>query len=161
MKRTKLLLIVFLLTCLGTVTVAQSTIPASGGNASGTGGSVSYTVGQTTYKSITGTNGSVSQGVQQPYEISVVTAVEDAIDINLVCSVYPNPTADFLTLKVADYESSQLTYLLYGINGNLIETKKILGFETSINMQNQSRGTYFLKISSENKDIKTFKIIKN
>ena len=56
---------------------AQETIPATGGNASGSGGSVSYTIGQITYRTISGTNGAVTQGIQQPYEISVVTAVEN------------------------------------------------------------------------------------
>jgi hypothetical protein len=140
---------------------AQSTIPASGGNATGSGGSVSYTVGQVTYQTLSGTNGTVVQGVQQPYEISIVTALEEAKDINLVCSVYPNPTIDFLTLKVGDYENKNMSYWLYGVNGNLIVTKKILSNETQISMGNQVSGTYFLKVTSGNKELKTFKIIKN
>lgn len=31
--------------------------------------------------------------VQQPYEISVITAIEEAKDIDLVCTAHPNPTA--------------------------------------------------------------------
>jgi hypothetical protein len=68
---------------------AQSTIPATGGNAAGNGGSVSYTVGQIVYTTVSGTNGSVAQGVQQPYEISVVTGIENK-EINLSCSIYSN-----------------------------------------------------------------------
>jgi hypothetical protein len=52
---------------------AQEAIPAGGGNASGSGGSASYSVGQVVYTTNTGTNGSAAQGVQQPYEISVVS----------------------------------------------------------------------------------------
>ncbi|RLD56213.1 MAG: T9SS C-terminal target domain-containing protein, partial [Bacteroidetes bacterium] len=66
---------------------AQEVIPATGGEASGSGGSASYTVGQVVYTTNTGTNGnSVSQGVQQPYEISVVTGIAEAKDINLEVS---------------------------------------------------------------------------
>jgi hypothetical protein len=49
---------------------AQTGIPAAGGNATGTGGSVSFSVGQVFYVMNTGTTGSVLQGVQQPWEIS-------------------------------------------------------------------------------------------
>jgi hypothetical protein len=161
MKYIKCFLCILLL-CRFCITIqSQSTIPATGGNSAGTGGSVSYTVGQITYITIPGTNGIVVQGVQQPYEISVVTALDDAIGINLICSVFPNPTNNFLILKVGDYESSKLSYQLYGVSGNLIETKKILDNETRISMENKVSGSYFLKITSGNKEIKTFKIIKN
>lgn len=83
---------------------AQNTISASGGNASGSGGSVSYSVGQIVYTTNTGTNGSAAQGVQQPYEISVVTANEEALDISLEMVVYPNPATDFVKLRIKNYD---------------------------------------------------------
>lgn len=140
---------------------AQNAIPASGGNASGSGGSVSYTVGQIVYTKNTGTNGSSSQGVQQPYEISIITGLEAAKDINLIFSVYPNPTTDFLTLKLMNFDKENLSYWLYSVSGNLIETKKILAVETQISMATLVSGTYFLKVVQGNKEVKTFKIIKN
>ena len=80
-QQRKILSIFFLLGfCIATVQ-GQQTIPATGGNASGSGGSVSYTVGQILSSSISGANGSVVQGVQQPYEISVVTALRNTEDI--------------------------------------------------------------------------------
>lgn len=139
---------------------AQNTITTSGGNATGSGGTVSYTVGQIANNTLSGTNGNIIQGVQQPYEISVATALEESKDINLICSVYPNPTNNFLTLKAGDYENSKFSYWLYGVSGNLIETKKILTNEIQISLENQVAGSYFLKITSGNKEIKTFKIIK-
>jgi len=57
---------------------AQESVTASGGNASGAGGTVSYSVGQVVYKTNTGSNGSEAQGVQQPYEISVIIGIEEA-----------------------------------------------------------------------------------
>jgi hypothetical protein len=140
---------------------AQSANIASGGNATGTGGSVSYSVGQIVYTTNIGTGGSVSQGVQQPYEISVITEVEQAKDINLICSVYPNPTTDFLTLKVVNYDKNKLSYWLYNVTGNLLQNKKAEGNETHVIMQNLLPGTYYLKVTDNGKEVKTFKIIKN
>jgi len=65
---------------------AQEAIPASGGNAKGSGGTVSYSFGQVYYISVEGVNGTVAQGVQQPFEISVVTGNKIATGINLQCN---------------------------------------------------------------------------
>ncbi len=163
MRHKKVKLIAVLLLGLGlTGLQAQTAIPATGGNASGNGGSVSYSVGQVVYTTNTGgANGSVAQGVQQPFEISVVTGIDEANGITLQCSAYPNPTTDFLKLKVENFKTENLTYQLYDISGKLLENKKIEGNETSITMSNLVSATYFVKVTESNKEVKTFKIIKN
>ena len=143
---------------------AQQTIPASGGNATGSGGSVSYTVGQIVYTTYTGTNGSMAQGVQQPYEISIVNGIAEAQSITLLCTVYPNPVTDRLTLKVdaSTIFSKQLMYYqLFDLNGKILVNKQIVANETNIVMSNLVAAIYFLKVIQDNKVIKTFKIIKN
>ena len=139
--------------------MAQETIPATGGNASGSGGTVSYSVGQVVYTTNSGTTGSVAQGVQQPFEISVVTGIEQTA-INLVISAYPNPTTDFLQLKVESEKLKDLYFQLYNMQGKLLENKKVTGNETSIDMSNLVPATYFVKVTEGNKEVKTFKIIK-
>lgn len=104
---------------------AQEVIPASGGNALGSGGSTSYSVGQVVYTTNTGTNGSVAQGVQQPFEISVVTGLEEAQGIILQCSAYPNPASDYVKLKVENYKTENLIYQLFDLRGKLLEKKKL------------------------------------
>ena len=151
--------------------MAQETIPATGGNASGSGGTVSYSVGQVVYTTNSGTTGTVAQGVQQPFEISVVTGLEEAKGINLNCTAYPNPTTDYLMLKVENYDNENLSYQLFDMNGKLLETKKVTGKQTSIVMRNLVPATYFVKVyavgrndrtgvTEGNKEVKTFKIIK-
>jgi hypothetical protein len=154
-------LIVFSLLGYGNIILAQSVIPASGGDATGTGGTASFSLGQPFYITIESTTGSVAQGVQQPYEISVVTSVESAVNINIICSVYPNPSSAYLTLSIANIDSKVLAYKLYDLNGHLLETKEIHSNETAIQMNKFIKGEYFLKVSNAGKEIKTFKIIKN
>lgn len=148
---------------------AQESVNTTGGNATGSGGSVGYSVGQVVYTTSTGTNGSVAQGVQQPYEISVVTAIEEATGINLVISAYPNPTIDYLTLSINDYSTSNnslghdlslLYYHLYDMQGKVVQNEKITGNQTSIFMGNLLPAIYFVKVVQGNKELKTFKIIK-
>ena len=165
MLHKKIKLSVILLFSLGlTGLQAQEVIPSTGGNASGSGGTVSYTVGQVIYNTNTGTNGSVAQGIQQPYEISIVSGVDETESINLILSAYPNPTTDFLTLKIdasATLSIQSMSYQLYDISGKLLESKKIEGNETSIDMKNLVPAIYFLKVIQGSKEVKTFKIIKN
>jgi len=139
---------------------AQETIPATGGNATGSGGSVSYTIGQITYQTISGSNGTVAQGVQQPYEISVVTAVENTEGITLEYKVYPNPTRGLITLTIKPYNNENLNYRLYDLNGILLQDKKVESEENEISMQNLLSAIYFLKVIKDNKEVKVFKIIK-
>ena len=162
MKQTVSRLIALLLFCICiTGLQAQESINTSGGEASGTNGSVSYSVGQQFYSTYTGSDGSVAQGVQQPYEITTVVGLEDAKGIILSCVAYPNPTTDILTLRVEDYDLDGLTYVLFSMNGNMLESQKITSESTSISLAKHLRGTYFLKVMGNNKTAKTFSIIKN
>jgi hypothetical protein len=160
MKKFNVALIVFCMYGFGIAIRAQNAIPASGGNATGSG-TVSYSIGQFVYTTNTGTNGTVAQGVQQPFEISVITSIEQAKDITLVCAAYPNPASDFLTLKVENYDTESLSYKLFDSNGKLLESKKVSGHETIISMANLLSSLYFLKVLDNQKEIKSFKIIKN
>ena len=141
-------------------TNAQEAIVASGGDASGTGGSVSYTVGQVAYTTASGTGGSVAAGVQQPYEISVTTAIENTEDILLEFSAYPNPTTDVLKLRTGERDFESISYRLFDMNGKLIKAGQITDPETSVDMQNLAPSVYFIKVIQNDKEIKTFKIIK-
>jgi hypothetical protein len=141
---------------------AQEAIPSTGGEANGGGGNSSYTVGQVVYTTQTGISGnSVAQGVQQPFEISVVTGILEAKDINLSVSAYPNPTIDYLTVKVENYETVNLQYVVFDINGKLLQTVKATGQETQIQTSQLVPAHYFVKILDNQKEIKVFKIIKN
>lgn len=140
---------------------AQENVNTTGAYASGSGGSISYSVGQVTYKTYTGSNGSVAEGIQQPYEFWIITAIEEANDINLTFSVFPNPTSNYLLLIINESNISDLSYQLYEMQGKLLQSKKIKGNQTSIDMSNLAPAIYFVKINQDKKEIKTFKIIKN
>jgi len=70
---------------------AQETIPASGGEATGTGGTVSYTIGQLVYTNPTTASGSLNQGIQQSIEF-VTLSNPELTALTLKAVTYPNPT---------------------------------------------------------------------
>jgi len=150
-----------LLLSLGPTSVyCQNATTTIGGEAYGNNGVVSYSIGQTVYSSQIGTDGSVSQGVQQAFEISQVLSLEEASGINLLMSVYPNPTTNTLTLQVEKYSLEQLSYSFFDLNGRLLDEKKVLENQTIINVNGLPSSIYFLKVKSKNREIKNFKIIK-
>ena len=157
MKYLKLKISLFLLG-IGYTIQAQQAIITTGGNATGSGGSASFSSGQVNYTSVAGTTGAVSQGVQQAYEIFTLGLNEAAITILL--SAYPNPTTDNLTLQIKDFSNKKLNYELYNMQGTLLETKKINDSQTQIDMTRWSAATYLIKIFSDKKQVQSFKIIK-
>ena len=162
MKSKRLKLCVLLLSGIGiTGLQAQTEVPATGGNASGSGGSASYTAGQVAYQTYTGINGSATVGIQQPYEIFVISGIDNAKGINLSISTYPNPTTDHFTLEVKDIDLSAIDYQLLDLQGKILQSKKITGNKTAINMKNLKPSIYFLKINLDRTKNITCKIIKN
>jgi hypothetical protein len=139
---------------------AQETIPATGGNASGTGGSSSYSIGQVFFNTISGSNITVAQGVQQPFEISVVTVLPDFKDISLECIVYPNPTSGSVKLLFGSFDVDSPGFRLYDAKGVLLQDKSIVSRETEISMENLPSSVYYLKVLSNKIEIKVFKIVK-
>lgn len=140
--------------------MAQQSVDTAGGNASGTNGSVSYSIGQVAFSNQTGANGSVNQGVQQPIEIFTL-GTDDFPEITLTMSVYPNPTTSLVNLSIQNYNGENLNYQLFDLNGRLISQQKITQIETPISLENVSNAIYLLYVSRDGKLLKTFKIIKN
>ena len=156
---TLIVFLAFLLSFSVNAQTSHQVLSASGGDATGSGGSVAYSVGQIVYTTHTGTTGSVAQGVEQAYEIYSVGIKETALNISL--SVFPNPTSDFLTLKVEDYNNEALNYTLLDEQGRLVFNEQITTQDTQVAMSTLARGAYFINVLQANKKIQTFKIIKN
>ena len=89
MKHKKIKLSVLLLG-IGMTVQAQQATTTSGGDASGSGGTAAFSVGQVVYTANTNASGTLSQGVQQAYEIFTLSIKETELNISL--KVFPNPT---------------------------------------------------------------------
>ena len=139
---------------------AQQTVAATGGEASGSGGTVSYSVGQIVYTTAVGGQINISQGVQQPYEFSTL-GIDDYAGITLSMKVFPNPVADYVVLKIEMPRPVALKYLLSDFSGKPLRMDVIVDDETEIFMKKHPSATYFLIVSDEKSVLKTFKIIKN
>lgn len=153
-----------LLICFTGLIQAQETIPAAGGDVEGSGTTLSYSVGQLYYSIISDTEGSVTPGVQQAYEISIVSGIEDAEWVNLSIKTYPNPTKEYIILKIEQADISNYAvykYQVIDLTGKILQSKNIEESETVINMNENVPSTYILRVIENENILKTFKIIKN
>lgn len=161
MKNKQIILNVLLLSglCL-TGAQAQESVNTSGGNASSGSGSVSYSIGQVVYTTNTSASGTLTQGVQQPFEI-ITLGADDVPQIQLTAMVYPNPTVQNLTLSILEFDLTEVEYSLFDMQGKIISNGKVTQTETEIEMSLLASANYFLRVSKAGTELKTFKIIKN
>lgn len=141
---------------LNTVFGQENTV-ASGGNASNASGSVSYSVGQVFYTGAEGENGSINQGVQQPFLAEIITGVELK---EIALQLFPNPTNELAFLKVGPEYIGLLSYSLYDESGRLIHSSLLNNQENPIQLSGNSSGIYLLHVQDSNQIIKSFRIIK-
>lgn len=138
---------------------AQESINSSGSNATGSGGSVSYSIGQMVYTTDMGSSGSITQGVQHAYEIFTVGVNETVLDISVI--TFPNPTVDNLSLQINDYSNEKLLYQLFDMQGRLLKIGQISEQLTQINTAILPTSTYFIHVlNQQNQKVQSFKIIK-
>ncbi len=144
--------------CATTSIYSQQTISASGGEATGDG-TVSYSVGQLVNNMNIGSNGTVTQGVQQTIEFAVLSNPE-LIALTLSAVTYPNPTTDYIVLALTNASLTDLSYMMFDVQGRLVTKGKVQQEATQIAMKNLETGVYILKVNQNNSELKTFKIIK-
>ena len=139
---------------------AQESQLSTGGDASGTGGSVAYSVGQVVYTTNTSTTGSVAQGVQHAYEILSFGSDEFAFSINL--NAFPNPTTDYLTLEIIEFDKEAFVYQLTDMRGKHLAMASITAQQTKLDMTNYPPAIYFLTVINQNNQVvHSFKILKD
>lgn len=142
---------------------AQSALVGTGGEASGSGGSVSYSVGQIAVQSNSDGSTSISEGVQQPYEIQTI-GIDNYPGITLNAVVYPNPTQGNLQLAISNealgVTNEQWEVKVFDAIGKYLLSKQIEGVTTPLDLSLYATGTYYVKVCNGKDVMKTFKVVK-
>jgi hypothetical protein len=141
----------------------METIITSGSNATGSSGTVTYSIGQVFYTYIGEESVyNVAQGIQhQEKDANLGTPEVDKPTTEIF--VFPNPTIDFVTVRMTglELESGQRSYKLYDIQGRLLKQNTINQTEAQVSFSYLSPSIYILVLYNDNKILKSFKIIKN
>ena len=142
----------------------METFNASGEDATGSFGSVTYSIGQVFYTYIGESVYNVSQGIQQgELATTTLSTTENSNEPKTEMFVFPNPTTDFVSISMDGYESAlgQRSYQLYDLQGRLLKQDVLIQMETQINVSDLRASIYLLQVSNNNRILKTFKIVKN
>jgi hypothetical protein len=153
-------LMLFLTMAISTALIAQQQLVPAGGNAAGTSGTISYTLGQPLLVQLNGQGVSLTGGVQQPFEISVVSGLKDPRFDQMALTVFPNPVQQKLVLSYNEVFAGPLSYALYNLQGELIVNGKVQQTNTEIIVDYLPSSTYLLRITEGSREVKTFRIIK-
>ena len=162
MRLSYIIFMTVLLVETGLITLqAQEAVSAAGCDYSGGGGALCFTLGQVACSTHIGTTGSAVQGVQHPYDISLVNTTDIANSSMLSVLAFPNPAADLLILQVEKPEVTELAFRLYDASGILLESRKIESCETFIEMGGLSPAVYYLDVYNKFQIVKALRIIKH
>ncbi|MBK9288073.1 MAG: T9SS type A sorting domain-containing protein [Flavobacteriales bacterium] len=138
---------------------AQQNTVAAGGDAAGIGGSVSYSIGQVDYLGDASMAGSVSQGVQQPYEIFSTDLLE-VQGFELTLTAYPNPAHEDLWLHVRDAQGLPVEWMLTDESGRTLAANALQADRMSIPINGLPSAVYILQVRRAGELVKSFRIIK-
>ena len=131
-----------------------------GGVDIGTGGTVSYSVGQLVYSTDQSAGGSLAQGVQRPYRLASVEIKPSAPALNF--AVLPNPTDGDLLLRLSDKPEESPVYKVTDLKGRELLEGTVSYPDTEISLAGFASGTYLIQIqNTKNKPLQTLQIIKN
>ena len=149
--------LVFTLSILFSIgALAQQAIVTSGGDAVGSGGSVSFSIGQVSYSD--DTEGTIHEGVQQPYEIYSVSVQESLLDLRL--NLYPNPALHELIIEVPNFKAG-LTATIHNSNGQLAERVRLTSSRTTISVVDWAASTYVIHVEDESGNSANYKLVKH
>lgn len=136
---------------------AQEVVGSGGGKIGNGEVKVTVTVGEPTAGEIKNGDQTVDVGFQQVYESEVIS-IEETVS-KLTLNVYPNPTADKVTIH--NEKATKLNYTITDVNGKAIKSSTSNETKIEIDLSGKATGTYFITfIDPTNKQQKTFKIIK-
>lgn len=136
---------------------AQSAITVSGGDATGSGGNSSYSIGQIDYTS-KGSPVQITEGVQQPYEIVSLSISEEISQTDIL--LYPNPVKDVLYVDFQDKQHQSAAYQVFDLQGRLVKEGIFGQSKSEITFRDYPRSTYIIRITQNGKFLQSFKIIK-
>lgn len=141
------------------VACAQWAITAAGGEASGSGGTLSYSCGIVAFTHHHQNNISLSQGVQLGFEIPQFYVNASNIEA-YAFEVFPNPTGSNLTIKRDNRIQNIPEVYVFSQDGKFLLHDVLFDEFTNLSLSGFSNGNYLVAIANGGAVLKYFKIIK-
>lgn len=151
---------IILLLFLANFAYSQQCISTAGGSNSGENGSFSFTVGQIDYSNNSNSSGSLSEGVQQPFELFSMLDIPTHCIADYTVSVYPNPASNFIAINIESSATFDAQYFIYDTYGKLVDSDFLSSGVSFVKLDYLKSGLYNMFIFDSSHFINSFKIIK-
>ncbi len=152
------ILLLFLTTGIIAQSISQQLSSTAGGGFSNTSYQVGWSIGECVTATSSNDDFILTSGFYQTDYI--ITTVEKQSGTELNVFVYPNPTTRFVELKIEHNEEDNIKYVLTDLNGKILKNGAVQNNIEQINLTDYASGIYFLTVKQDNKQIKSFKLIK-
>ena len=154
MKWYQAAVLIGLLFCQSRVS-GQSGIVVTGQSAQTATGKISASIGQVAYLHETGSGGSLNQGIQQSFTITIDVQEQNQIKL----SVFPNPTQDAIFIEALSGGLKTHVEVFSG-DGQKVLENTFQSQKSLVNLNALSAGIYIMRVSLDNKEEGVFRIIK-
>jgi hypothetical protein len=134
---------------------SQNAILGAGGEAIGTGGSASYSLGQVFDGFSSNGTISIQEGVQQTYILSTDGLIELSSETILL---YPSPSIDHVNIEFKD-ENFNFNFVIISMEGYLMRKGFFNSPNSTIDLKDIPSGEYFIVLTSDTSYFKS-KLIK-
>jgi hypothetical protein len=115
-----------------------------------------WSIGELLTETFTVSENMLTQGFHQSSYI--ITALENS-DPGVNLSVYPNPTADLINIKLSGFENG-LNCTVTDFSGRVLQTVVLKSDLEQIDLSNCPVGNYLISVQQKKRLIGSFKIIK-
>lgn len=144
---------------ISSLAMAQEVVSSGGDYHSNSSGSLSSTIGEPIIETFSAGDYTLTQGFQQTKLIITALKPHEAAKFNL--EIFPNPTHSTIIIEATEEIQQSLQYSLYDFNGKVLYETCSDQSILKIDLTSFSPGTYLLRISNDNQQMNTYKIIKN
>ena len=137
------------------VSLSQSVISSTGNFYSTSSSNYSYTAGEVVVSTQSSGSFVFTQGFHQPSFVSTSTNIQEYADANLSVSIFPNPTADNISIEITSEKEIDLNIEIVDMLGKVVgkvkQLDQFIGHSVyQCELGGFSSGLYFIKISSTN-----------
>jgi hypothetical protein len=118
-----------------------------------------WSIGEVQTETFAASSNILSEGFHQCSNL--ISDIERNLALNLDISIYPNPVADCINLKIDNKIINGILFTIADFEGKVLQTGKIYENLTRIDFSSYANGYYLVSIKQNNQLLKSFKIIKN
>ena len=93
-------------------------------------------------------------------KVNVCTSLDELERVNAHVIIFPNPTSGLINIYTESL-SEAATVKIYNALGSLVKQQTIVSGTTAVDLQEESKGIYFIYIMQDNKSVHVSKIVKH